>query len=414
MHAFFLVLCALVAASWGQLATAAEADPALVNQGRYLAIAGDCAACHGKSFKGGDAVASPIGNIYAANITPDKATGIGSWTLPETDLPFPFYRPMMGFWNALFLNQGRSTGSIAVSGDVRQRGQLLVETLGHCAACHTPRGMFMEQDSKRHLAGAMIGGWWAPNITPDRSGIGIGNWSDERLSTFLTTGHSEVALAAGDMGKVVSDSLSQLSRPDIGAVMAYLRAVPAVASNQPPNVRASDTSTVESGFSEPVELADWQRVLGHDSVQGGVLYQSACASCHGVDGAGSVDLKHPSLRQVTAVRGPQGATLVQVIAHGVNREVGAAHTLMPAFRHSLNDAQIAALANHVRTRFGGIESQISAWQVAQILDGQLDTPWLIQNAKWLAVLAIGVAMLLVVALIRVSVRALGARHAVHR
>ncbi len=152
---------------------------------------------------------SPIGSIYARNITPDKETGIGSWTLaqfsdvmrkgqapngnlypampytsftglstnqiqalysyfmlevapvknrpPKTDLPFPFYRPMMGIWNAFFLDEGSPTGATKVSGEAKERGRLLVETLGHCTACHTPRGELMQQNSKRHLAGASHG-----------------------------------------------------------------------------------------------------------------------------------------------------------------------------------------------------------------------------------------------------------------
>ncbi len=459
MRAPFLLACALLVAQPGHGAAAAEADPGLVDQGRYLAKAGDCDSCHGRSFAGGDPVPSPIGNIYASNITPDKETGIGAWTLdqfsnvlrkgqapdghlfpampypsytglstsqiqalysylmlgvapvsnrpPPTTLPFPFYRPMMGIWNAFFLDVGNPTGAVKVAGEEQERGRLLVETLGHCTACHTPRGQLMQQDSERHLAGAMVGGWWAPNITPDSSGIG--GWSNERLSTFLMTGHTDVAIAAGDMGKVVSHSLSKLSKEDIHAISAYLGAVPAVASDELKRTASAGTLSIRRGLVETAGPSDWQAMLAHDTMDGGVLYQSACASCHGDDGKGSGDLKHPSLVRIASVRGPQGATLVQVIAHGVDRQVGDRHTLMPSFRTSMDDGQIASLANYVRTQFGGIEGGVTASQVSTILDGQIATPWLILNARWLAIVAIVVASLVVLAVAWAGIRALGHR-----
>ena len=458
MKTYLFFVCALLLVQTGHAAMAqsTEAVPGLVDQGRYLATAGDCASCHGSSFAGGDPIPSPIGNIYAANITPDKQTGIGTWTLaqfsdvlrkgqapdgylypampypsftglstgqiqalysffmlgvvavsnkpPETNLPFPFYRPMMGLWNALFLDEGNPTGAIKVTGATKERGRLLVETLGHCTACHTPRGELMQQDSKRHLAGAMVAGWWAPNITPGSGGIG--GWSDDQLSKFLMTGHTDIAVAAGDMGKAVSHSLSKLSEDDIRAISAYLRAVPAVVSQEPTSTGNGDALAINVSAIEPAGAADWQTMLGHSTVQGDILYQSACASCHGVDGKGSDDLKHPSLLRMASIRGPQSATLVQVIAHGVNRTVGDKHTLMPSFRSSMNDGQIASVANYVRAKFGGVEGTLNASQVDTILAGQIDTPWLIRYAKWLALLAIVVVTLVVVAIAWALIRAL--------
>ncbi|MEP7096750.1 MAG: c-type cytochrome [Dokdonella sp.] len=465
MRTLFLLTCALLMAqvAHGASAHSTGAVPDLVDQGRYLATAGDCASCHGTSFAGGDAVPSPIGKIYAANITPDKQTGIGSWSLaqfsdalrngkapdgylypampypsftglttgqiqalysyfllgvppvsnnpPQTSLPFPFYRPMMGVWNALFLEQGTPTGAIKVSGDVQERGRLLVETLGHCTACHTPRGQLMQQDSKRHLAGAMVAGWWAPNITPGTDGIG--GWSNDQLSTFLMTGHTDIAVAAGDMGKAVSHSLSKLSKDDIDAIAAYLRVVPAVASDVPKRTASTQTSVIDVSALEPAGTTDWQTMLGHDTTDGNILYQSACASCHGIDGKGSNDLKHPSLLRLKSITGPDSATLVQVIAHGVNRKVGDTHTLMPSFRSSMSDGQIASVANYVSTKFGGVKGEVSASQVATILKGHVETPWLIRYARWLAILAIALATLIVVALAWTLIRALSHRRGRH-
>lgn len=452
----WLVVCALLVSHLGHGALAAQADPGLVEQGRYLAKAGDCAACHGASFKGGDPVSSPIGDIFASNITPDQQTGIGSWTLaqfsnvlrkgqtpdgylfpampytsytglsasqiqalysyfmlgvapvsnqpPPTQLPFPFYRPMMAGWNLLFLDEGRPTGAVEVSGSPQERGRVLVETLGHCTACHTPRGELMQQDPKRHLAGAMVGGWWAPNITPDRTGIG--GWDDTQLATFLAIGHTPTAVAAGEMGKVVSNSLSQLTKDDIDAIVSYLRALPSIASTEPIKTASAAMPPSEVAIETPGST-DWQTLLDHGSTQAATLYQNACASCHGVDGQGSNGLEHPSLLRIASIKGPMGATLVQVIANGVDRQVGDQHALMPGFRASLDNAQIASLANYVRSTFGGVESNVGASQVAAILDGRVDTPWLIRQAKWLAILAIVAATLFLLGLAWAGVRWVG-------
>ena len=437
-----------------------EADPALVDQGRYLAAAGDCAGCHGPSLQGGDPVATPIGAIHASNITPDRATGIGSWTFeqfadamrkgrapeghlypampytsytglsdtdtralyaylmlgvspvpkrpPANDLPFPFYRAAMVPWDLLFLRQGEPTGAVTVSGEKLLRGRQLVETLGHCSACHSPRGTLMQERTDRHLAGAMVGGWWAPNITPDATGIG--GWSDEKLATFLRTGHTDLAVAAGEMGTVVSRSLSKLNPDDIDAVVAYLRAVPKVPSAQPTRTGAPTTGPIDVAAIEPATAtSDWHAQLDAGTRQGDVLYQSACASCHGADGRGSAALVHPSLHLIGSVGDASPATLVQVIAHGVDRTVGSRHAFMPPFRSSLDDAQIASLANFVRTRFGGVQCDLSDAQAAAILDGGTDTPWLIRNAASLAIAAIGLVVLVLLLIVWKSWHALVGR-----
>ncbi len=457
---FFLALAWLaILLCQGAAAQATEADPALVEWGRHLVTAGDCAGCHGPSFSGGAAIASPIGSIFASNITPDKKTGIGSWTLaqfsnalrkgqspsgdlypampytsytglsddeiraiysylmlgikpvanhpPETRLPFPFLRSAMVVWDALFLKQGHPTGAIAVTGDQLQRGRLLVETLGHCSDCHTPRGDLMQQRSARHFGGAMVGGWWAPNITSDKTGIG--GWSDQQLATFLQTGHTGLAVAAGDMGTVVSRSLSKLSKDDIAAIVAYLRQVPAVASDHPEKTMGAVSRPLQVAEIEPAGESGWQAMLGHDTTQGDILYQSACASCHGVDGNGSLHQQHPSLRRITSVTSPAGATLVQVIAHGVAQTINNEHILMPGFRASMDNAQIASLANYVRSQFGGIESNLTAAEVADILDGQIDTPWLIQNAHWLAILTLVISVSVFLVILWVAVQTLRRR-----
>jgi mono/diheme cytochrome c family protein len=440
------------------------ADASLIDQGHYLAKAGDCAACHGENLAGGKAIATPVGKIVASNITPDDTTGIGRWTLgqfsdamrkgkspeghlypampytsytglsdeqvralysylklavkpvshkvAETELPFPFLRPVMAVWDALFLDKGHPVGAVAANGDKAERGRFLVETMGHCGACHTPRGTMMQQVAAKHLGGAMVDGWWAPNLTPGKGGLS--RWSDAELETFLATGHTAHAVAAGEMGTVVSRSLSKLKPNDISAIVAYLRTVPPVDSTVPAAAATGQASSAKAQSSEvqpahvqlaQVEMAavasagtaDGPAMLSHNTQDGAVLYQSACASCHGMNGNGSPGALRPSLREIDAVTGPNAANLVQVIAHGVDREVGEHEKVMPGFAGTMDAAQIAALANYVRTTFGGVPSQLTAQDVTKIRNGEVNRSWLISNARWLAIAGIAAACLLLAA-----------------
>jgi mono/diheme cytochrome c family protein len=455
------------ALSFAQLAGRAEAqtaaDPGLVEQGRYLAAAGDCAGCHGVSLKGGDPVPTPIGAIYASNITPDRETGIGSWSFeqfsdalrkgrapeghlypampytsytglsdvevqalysylmlgvqpvsnrpPGNELPFPFIRAAMAPWDLMFLRYGKPTGAVDVSGEQRLRGRVLVETLGHCSACHSPRGILMQERADKHLAGAMVGGWWAPNITADSSGIG--GWSDNQLATFLRTGHSDLGVAAGDMSTVVMRSLSKLTPDDIAAVVAYLRAVPKVVSPQLARNDITDASHPidVAAIEQPTELSDWRAQVDHGTLQGDVLYQSACASCHGADGKGSARLVYPSLHLINSASTGDASNLVQVIAHGVNRTVGEEHTFMPPLRTNLSDAQIASLANFVRSEFGGVTSKLSQSDVSMTLKGGPPANWLIRSAKPLAIAAVVIMALGLLLTVWIGLRVLANRRA---
>ena len=209
-------------------AMASQDNAALIKQGEYVARAADCGACHrtveqgGALFSGGYAIDSPMGRIISSNITPSKTHGIGDYTeqqladalrkginakgqhlypampytayqgmsdadihalyvylqhgvkpvdkaVPATELAFPFnVRALMFGWNLLFLDASSATLPTDADEPLK-RGQYLVDTLGHCGACHTPRNAFMAEDSSRYLAGAALGGWVAPNITSDHA-----------------------------------------------------------------------------------------------------------------------------------------------------------------------------------------------------------------------------------------------------
>lgn len=434
-----LIFVALALGS--QWASAQQSDAATVERGKYIATAADCAGCHGENLAGGAPIASPLGPIYASNITPDTPTGIGGWSEAQlrdalrkgrapgkgwlypampytsytgmtdndvsalyaylqsvpavshqvraTDLGFPFIRPAMLVWNLLYLKEGHAAGEIPAQGESAERGRYLVEALGHCSACHTPRGMLMAELPDQHLGGAFVGGWHAPNITNDASGLG--RWSDQDLTTFLQKGHNSVAVAGGDMGLAVSRSLSHLGDSEIADIIAYLRQVPAVASAALPAAPSTPAHVDPDKVEGPI--TGWRNLANNDTLDGAVLYQSACASCHGLDGAGGAG---PELGRLRDLRSAHLNNLVQVIAGGINLKIDDRHILMPGFSDQMNNEQIAAVARYVRSTFGQVPgSGPDEQEVANILSDKTPVSWIINSAAALAWTGIGVFVLLV-------------------
>ena len=301
------------------IAAAAQGAPAndLVRRGEYLARLGDCVACHtapgGKPYAGGLMINTPFGGIASPNITPDEATGIGGWTdeqfyramhegrgvrggylypaFPFTSftkvsredvlaikaylfslepvtaqrqpntLQFPFnIRQSLLGWRELFFRPGTFKPDPARTTEVN-RGAYLVEGLGHCGECHTPRNVLGATERNQALSGAIVDGWLAPNITSDMR-QGIGGWSDTELAAFLKTGVAPAkGVVFGPMKDVVHDSLQYASDDDIRAIIAYLRTT--AAQEQP----AAPAAELEQGARRrplsrqlrPVSPGTWRR-----------------------------------------------------------------------------------------------------------------------------------------------------------
>ena len=443
----------------GTAAAQTAPDPALVERGAYLARAGDCTACHtapapgSAPFAGGYAVPSPMGDIVSTNITPSKTHGIGNYTLEdfaravrrgvradgtrlypampypsfsgiadddiaalyayfmlgvapvdtspaaETDLPFPFgFRPLMMGWNLFFGGSG-FTPLAGASPDV-VRGQYLVETLAHCGTCHTPRNLLMGESNARFLGGGLVGGWIAPNITSDPM-AGLGAWSTEEITLFLRDGSVPgKGVAGGQMAEAVEHSLRHLSPGDIGAIVAFLRTVPAIPDptlDRPAfgwaEARPVALATIEPG-NGPMQsdLAD------ASSLDGAVLFNGACATCHGVDGAGTPDGTYPSLTANTTVGASDPANLILTIVEGVDREGANAHAFMMPFVAELTNAQIAALAGHVTARFGNPAVTVDEAKVTELRAGG-PVPWIVTAAPWLVAIAGAGVVLVLIAIV---------------
>lgn len=433
-------------------ASAADEHSAqLIEQGRYLATAADCGACHrqtqeeGAPYAGGYAIDSPMGRIIASNITPSKQFGIGNYSeaqfadavrkgiaadgshlypaMPytayhamtdadihalytyfmqgvkpvdhapsqKTALSFPFnIRQMMWGWNLLFSSQKPFEKQPGAS-DELNRGKYLVEVLGHCSTCHTPRNMMMSEISDKNLSGSPLGGWYAPNITPASSGIG--DWSQQDIVTYLKTGHlAGKAQAAGPMAEAVEHSFRYLSDSDLNAIAAWIKQVPAIntatAQTQATLPATPDINQVVHGQGDQASLAD------SSSTDGAEIYNGACASCHGLQGQGTKDNFYPSLTHNSAVSSATAQNLVMTIIEGIQRKGSDSDVAMPAFKQQLTNAQIASVASFVRQHFAGIEQPVAAEQVKTWREGG-EKPFIV---KYMSLL-IGLGALVVIAII---------------
>jgi len=365
---------------------------ASVDDGRYLAAAGNCMHCHtspnGDPYAGGVPFHTPFGVLYSTNITSDPESGIGSWSfadfhasmkrgvrpdgthlypafpytdfahltdrdiaslylflqtltpsqasVPDNALTFPFsQRALLGPWKWLF-HDTKTYEEDQSKSPQWNRGAYLVEGLGHCGACHTPRNLFgAERESLAFTGGSymdrvLFGNyrqWSGVNLTSHPAGLA--SWSEADIVDYLGTGISANAVVHGPMVDVVMNSTSQLLPADLQAMAIYLKALPANAQAPAPQ---PDDAVIAAGE---------------------VAYTVHCGSCHLPSGVGEDGLG-VSLTLSPIVRAPDPSSLVNVILYGphlparliVNR------SQMKMMGKRLSDRDIASIASYVRTTFG--------------------------------------------------------------
>src|SRR5262245_47020981 len=387
-----------------------ESDP--LARGKYLSEAADCEACHptehGERCACGRPFDTDFGTIYSPNITPDKETGIGDWTdadfikavhegvakngtrlypafpyaaytympeedvlaikqylfaqpavknkAPENTLRFPFnQRGLMAIWGMLYNPKERFQPVVEKSASWN-RGAYLVESLGHCGDCHTPRTMLQALDNRKKFSGGMAEGWRAYNLSSDKES-GIGTWSAEEMETYLKTGHSQnKGSAFGPMAQAVHLSFQKLTATDVSAIVEYVRSVPPVST---PDLPAPKMELASAHPTEGV-AADDSNPKGH------AIFASMCAGCHSWTGVNDY-VPHSTLTGTRAVNDPTATNVALAVLRGASTLPPSGDiAVMPAFGDAWSDDDIAAVSNYVIARFGAKPSSITAEEVAKL------------------------------------------------
>lgn len=363
-------------------------DAATIARGAYLAKLASCAGCHttsgGALFAGGAGIATPFGTVYAGNLTPDDASGLGRWNAddfwramhegrgregralvpafpyteftkitradsdalwaylrsvppvvranPKHELDFPYNTPLaLEAWRAIYFKPGEFEPDPARSPDWN-RGAYLATGLGHCAACHAPRDRFGGPGDAP--TGALMAGerWWAPALS-------IHPREAESLVALLKTGQSTQGTAMGPMAEVVLWGTQHWSDADLNAMAVYLQSLPP----------APARPAVPAGAALPE--------------RGQRLYADRCADCHGTRGEGVPGI-YPPLAGNPSVLQAEPVNLVHAVRHGGFAPATLAYPRpfgMPP--NDIDDAALADLLSFVRGSWGNDAPAVSALQV---------------------------------------------------
>lgn len=403
----------------GEAAIPADAAPRAgtpeqIARGERLARIGNCATCHtvrgGAAYAGGRGIATPFGTVYAGNLTPDEATGLGRWspehfwralhhgrsadgrllypafpypdytrvTREDSDAIYAFLRSLpavvqpnrphalefpyrtqaaLAVWRALFFRPGSFEPEPQRSPEWN-RGAYLVRGLGHCAACHGGRNFLgATPQGGMSLGGGLIPmlNWYAPAFTaPDQAGVA--DWPETEIVALLRDGTSARGSAIGPMADVVFRSTQHWAEADLRAVATFLKALPQTAPRASTAARA-----------DPAQLE-----------LGAKVYERHCADCHGADGRGARrgdTVVLPPLAGNRTVTMEPPANLVRVIVHGGYLPATAGNPRpygMPPYAQTLSDAEIAAVATWLRQTWGATASAVRVQDVVRYRAGTSD------------------------------------------
>ncbi len=369
---------------------------ALIAKGARLAAIGNCYLCHtapgGRAYAGNRPIPTPFGTIYSTNITPAPGNGIGHWSVaafrramrqgvsrrgshyypafpyphfarlddddlhalyafimtrqpvdifaPTNELPFPLNeRWLMPFWNSLFLDRAPLRADPAHSA-AWNRGRYLVEGLGHCGDCHTPRNLLGGAKASQALAGGSAEGWRAPAL--NAASPAPVPWDEPHLVAYLHHGwDSDHGAAAGPMQDVVT-SLAQADPADIRAIVVYLIAQQGAVS--PARRQRASEAMARAARPEPPQPAAGE-------VPEAAIFAGACASCH-TGGAPMVPPHGIDLALSTAVNEADPTNAILIVLDGIRPAEGHAGPAMPGFGGALTDDQLVRLLAYVRAHYG--------------------------------------------------------------
>jgi mono/diheme cytochrome c family protein len=337
---------------------------------------------------------SPFGTIYSTNITPDPETGLGRYSAeafrramregvrhdgahlypafpydrfrhttdedidaiyaylmslpairyeaPRNKLVFPFnVRAGIAVWKALYLKPSPAPSS--------SRGQYLVEGLGHCGSCHSPRTKLFGEDLKRAYDGGDAEGWHAYAIN-EKNAAPV-PWDVPAMAFYLRNGyHPQHGISRGTMG-LVTHELKNAAPADLEAMAAYVVSL----MKAPAPERVARAKQLLEDQRPPPQA-------GNDP--GGIIYQTTCAGCHG--GRGKIPWNGIALKLSTGLSGESPRNLINVILHGLPAAPGGETTpVMPNYKGAFDDAQVEALVVWLRAN---LTNQPPWKDVAKMID----------------------------------------------
>ena len=410
-------------AQMGTRSTGTRADAGLVERGAYLARAGNCQGCHtaqgGAPYAGGRGVPTPFGTVFAPNLTPDAATGLGQWSsndfwralhhgrardgrLLYPAFPYPNYtritradadalfahlhslppvaqankphtlawpfnqQAALAVWRALYFRAAEANAEREPGRSAEwQRGAYLVEGLGHCNACHASRNALGATASTLDLAGGLIPvqNWYAPSLTSPAE-AGVADWSVPHITELLRSGvaaRGALVTVTGPMAEVVSGSTQYLSDADLQAMAVYLKALPQAAA-------AGHSLATEGASGVDASTTTTGTATATATPAGAKLYDTHCAACHGDQGEGAPGA-YPALagNRAVALRSP--ANLVHVVLEGGFPPTTAGNPRpygMPPFATLLSNDEVAALLTHVRANWGNRAAAVTSLEVSRL------------------------------------------------
>jgi mono/diheme cytochrome c family protein len=402
-------------------------DAALIEQGHYLVIAGDCISCHtrhhGAPFAGGLPLSTPFGIIYSANITPDAVSGIGRWSEqqfaramregiaadgthlypafpypeftklsdgdlralyaylrslrpvryipPKNDMSFPFgIRALLIGWNMMFLKAERYVPDPARSVEWN-RGAYLTQGLGHCGACHTPRNLLGGERQIDALTGGTYRDEISDEVVEDRvtpmDEWTVRNWSAANLTP------SRSGLGAWS----IEDIAAYLKNGHNSRAGAF-GPMSTVIANSTSHLVDADVHAIAVYLKSLAPAAQGARAKpsAEQRQAGEIVYTSRCGDCHQATGLGmprtgngDTSKTAPPLAGNAALQAPDPATLINVILYGAHEAVisGGSWPKMSGFELGvgLDDEQIAALCTYVRSSWGNEASAVEAATVSK-------------------------------------------------
>ena len=383
--------------------------------GEYLARVGDCMACHtvkgGAPYAGGYPFKTPVGTIYPNNISSDRVHGMGDYSFSDfvrvmregiakdgrhlypampytsyakvsdadlkdlyayfttrapasseenrpSDIEWPLsMRWPLAIWNRAFHDDSpfRPEDTQSVEWN---RGAYLVQGLAHCGACHTPRGVAMQEldltgKTSRFLSGSKLDNTSPINLRGN-AGSGLGNWSEADIVAVLQTGRGPHSAVTGSMGEVIEHSTQYLNDADLHAIAVYLKSLPP---------RPSDATAFQANDATLKSI-----MAGSATGPGASFYIDSCAACHRQNGQGASRV-FPSLANNPMVLASQPDSLIAVVLNGSRLPSTASAPsplAMPPFAWRYDDEQVAELATFVRSSWGNNASAVTAEQVKAV------------------------------------------------